>query len=132
MNEPYFDLDVNLKGMLNILEATKRFNPQARLIHFGTTTQYGVLKVKPANEQHSEFPTDIYSANKCISEKYALLYHKTFGTQATVLRISNTYGPYATIKSPEFTVNNYFIGQALKDETINIFGEGKQLRNSYM
>ena len=129
MNEPFFDLDVNLKGMLNILEAMKRFNPKARLIHFGTTTQFGRLKTLPANEDHPEFPTDIYSANKCLSEKYALLYNRSFGINATVLRISNTYGPYASIHSPEFTFNNYFLGQALQDKQINIYGDGSQMRN---
>lgn len=129
MNEPFFDLDVNLKGMLNILEAIKRFNPKARLIHFGTTTQFGRLQSLPADEQHPEFPRDIYSANKCLSEKYALLYNKTFGINSTVLRISNTYGPNASIHSPEFTFNNYFLGQALQDKQINIYGDGSQLRN---
>ena len=129
MNEPFFDLDVNLKGMLNVLEAIKRFNPKARLIHFGTTTQFGCLQSIPADENHREFPNDIYSANKCLSEKYALLYNKTFGIKSTVLRISNTYGPYASIHSPEFTFNNFFLGQALQGKQINIYGDGKQLRN---
>ena len=129
MNEPFFDLDVNLKGMLNILEALKRFNPKARLIHFGTTTQFGRLQSLPADEQHPEFPRDIYSANKCLSEKYALLYNRTFGINATVLRISNTYGPNAAIHSPEFTFNNYFLGQALQGKQINIYGDGSQIRN---
>ena len=129
MSEPFFDLDVNLKGMLNILEALKRFNPKARFIHFGTTTQFGCLQSIPADENHREFPNDIYSANKSLSEKYALLYSKTFGIQSTVLRLSNTYGPYASIHSAEFTFNNFFLGQALRNKPINIFGDGKQLRN---
>ncbi|WP_037987846.1 NAD(P)-dependent oxidoreductase [Synechococcus sp. BL107] len=129
MDEPYFDLDTNLKGTLNILEAIRRFNPKCRLIHFGTTTQFGRLKNIPANEMHPEFPTDIYSADKSLSEKHVLIYCKAFNIQGTVLRISNTYGPYASIHSPEFTFNNYFLGQALQGKTINIYGDGMQKRN---
>ena len=63
MREPWLDMNVNVKGTLNLLEAIRRFNPRARLIHLGTSTQLGPLKYSPADEQHPEFPTDIYSAN---------------------------------------------------------------------
>lgn len=129
MKEPWFDQDVNSKGMINLLEAIRRFNPEARFLHLGTTTQLGPLQYQPADEKHPEFPTDIYSANKCVAEKYALIYTKAHQIDATVLRISNVFGPRASIHSPEFTFNNYFIGLALQDLAITVYGDGAQMRN---
>jgi UDP-glucose 4-epimerase len=129
MREPWLDQDVNCTGTINLLEATRRFNPQARLVHVGTTTQLGPLKYTPADEHHPEFPTDIYSANKSVSEKYVLIYARCHGLNATVARLSNTYGPRAAIHSPDFTFNNYFVGLALQGKPITVFGDGSQQRN---
>ena len=66
MKEPWINIDVNVRGVINLLEAMRRFNKNARFIQIGTTTQLGRLKYRPADETHPEFPTDIYSANKRI------------------------------------------------------------------
>ena len=129
MREPFFDLDVNTRGVLNILEAIKRFNPSAKFIQLCTTTQFGKLNSLPANEMHAERPNDIYSANKGVSEKYTLLYSQAYNLNCTVLRLSNVYGPKACITNKELTFNNYFIGLALRDQPICIYGDGKQKRN---
>ena len=59
MREPWFDLDVNSRGVVNLLEALRRFNKQAKLVQLGTSTQLGPLQYEPADENHPEFPTDI-------------------------------------------------------------------------
>ena len=129
MREPWLDQDVNSKGMINLLEAIRRFNPDIKFVHVGTSTQLGKLHYQPADEAHPEFPTDIYSANKSVSEKYALIYATAYNLNLCVIRLSNIFGPRASIHSPEFTFNNYFIGLALQNKTITVFGDGKQLRN---
>lgn len=129
MREPWFDLDVNSRGVINVLEALRRFNRDAKLVHIGTSTQLGPLRYQPADENHQEFPSDIYSANKSASEKYVLVYTLAHGLRATVVRLANVYGPRATIRSPDFTFNNYFIGLALQDREITVYGDGEQLRN---
>ncbi|MFH1761546.1 MAG: GDP-mannose 4,6-dehydratase [bacterium] len=129
MREPWIDLDVNGNGVINLLEATRRFNADAKFIHIGTSTQIGKLHYSPADENHPEFPMDIYSANKCVSEKYVHIYGKAHKIPVCIIRLPNVFGPRATIKSPEFTFVNYFIGLALQDREITVFGDGKQLRN---
>lgn len=130
MREPWLDLDANSRGVINILESLRRFNREARLIHIGTSTQLGKLLYRPADENHPEFPLDIYSANKSVSEKYVLIYAKAHQMRTTVIRLSNIYGPRASIHSPEFTFNNYFVGLALQKKDITVFGDGMQLRNA--
>ena len=129
MREPWIDLDVNSRSVVNLLEAVRRFNREAKFIHLGTSTQLGTLHYQPADEHHPEFPTDIYSANKSVSEKYCLVYAKAYKIRACVIRLSNIYGPRASIHSPEFTFNNYFVGLALQGKDITVFGDGQQLRN---
>jgi len=129
MREPWLDIDVNSMAMINLLEAIRRFNRKVRFIHLGTSTQLGKLQYQPADENHPEFPTDIYSANKSASEKYVLIYANAYQIPATVVRLSNVFGPRACINSPEFTFNNYFIGLALQGKDITVYGDGKQKRN---
>ncbi len=129
MREPWINMDVNSRGVLNLLEAIKELKSDISFLHIGTTTQLGPLVYQPADELHPEFPTDIYSANKTVSEKYVLLYAKTYGIRASSLRLSNIYGPRAAIHSPEFTFNNYFIGLALQNKAITVYKPGTQYRN---
>lgn len=130
MREPWIDLDVNSRGVINLLEAIRRFNRDVKFIHLGTSTQLGKLQYQPADEKHPEFPTDIYSANKSVSEKYVLIYANAYNISASVIRLANVFGPRASIHSPEFTFNNYFIGLALQGKDIMVFGKGNQKRNA--
>jgi UDP-glucose 4-epimerase len=129
MREPWINTDVNSKGVINLLEAVRRFNRKVKLVQVGATTQLGPLHYKPADEKHPEFPTDIYSASKSVSEKYVLIYGRAYGIPVTVVRLPNVFGPRAAIHSPEFTFNNYFVGLALQGREITVFGTGEQLRN---
>ncbi len=60
MREPWLDLDANSRGVINLLEALRRFNADAKFVHVGTTTQLGKLQYTPADENHPEFPMDIW------------------------------------------------------------------------
>jgi UDP-glucose 4-epimerase len=129
MREPGLYTDVNVRGTLNLLEAIRSVNPGCRLVHIGTSTQIGPLRFSPATEDHPEYPADIYSASKTAAEKYVYIFARSFGLRATMIRLCNVFGPRAAIHSPEFTFNNYFLGQALQNRDIHVFGKGVQLRN---
>ena len=129
MKEPLIDIDVNCKGTINLLEAIKRFNPETKLVHTGTSTQIGKMHGSEVDEFHSEFPMDMYSANKSASEKYVLIYGSAYKLRTTVVRLANNFGPRSCIKNPDFGFINYFIGLALQNKDIPIFGDGLQLRN---
>ena len=129
MIKPKENLDVNVQGTLNILESIKNSKKDIKFIQLSTSTQLGKLTNSKADETHSEYPTDLYSANKMLSEKYTLIYANYYSLNATVLRLGNVYGPRAAINSPYFTFNNYFIGQALQNKNILIYKPGFQKRN---
>lgn len=129
MKEPFIDIDVNCKGVINILEAARRFNPEIKVVQVGTSTQIGRMHRESIDEMHPEFPVDIYSANKTASEKYVLVYGPAYGMQTTVVRLANNFGPRSNIRTPEFGFMNYFIGLGLKGKEITVYGDGRQLRN---
>ncbi len=128
MKDPLVDIDVNCKGVINVLEAVRRFNRDCKVVHVGTSTQIGRMVFNPVTEQHPEFPVDIYSANKSASEKYVLVYGSAYKLKTTSVRLANVFGPRSNIKSPDFGFMNYFVGLGLQNKTITVFGEGKQLR----
>ncbi|MHB8565671.1 MAG: NAD-dependent epimerase/dehydratase family protein [Nitrososphaerales archaeon] len=128
MIDPYKDVEINCKGMLNILEATRKINDKAKIVYTATRSQIGRPLTLPVGENHVEFPLDIYSANKSVAEKYHLIYHTSYGMHTTSVRLLNTYGPRAQIKNPGFGVINYFIGRALLGKEITVYKPGTQLR----
>ena len=129
MKEPLIDIDVNCKGVINILEAVRRFNSGCKIVHIGTSTQVGRMKLDVIDELHPEFPLDIYSANKSVSEKYVLIYGHAYNMRTTVIRLANNFGPRSNIRNADLGFMNYFIGLGLKQKTITVFGEGSQLKN---
>lgn len=129
MREPLVDIDVNCKGTINVLEAVRRFNPAAAVVYVGTSTQVGSMMRRYIDEMHPEFPREIYSANKSAAEKYALIYHTAYRLRTTVVRLSNVFGPRAHIITPDVGFINYFVGLALRQRPITVYGKGMQLRS---
>jgi len=129
MTDPLTDIEVNCKGTIHVLEAARRFNPDVKIVHLGTSTQIGRMILPEVSEIHPEFPRDIYSANKLASEKYALIYQSAYKLRATVVRLANNYGPRSNIRSADFGFVNYFIGLGLQNRELTVFGDGSQLRN---
>ena len=129
MTDPLTDIEVNCKGTIHVLEAARRFNSDVKFVHVGTSTQIGRMITPEVSETHPEFPVDIYSANKSASEKYALIYENAYQLRTTVVRLANNYGPRSNIRSADFGFVNYFIGLALQNRELTVFGDGSQLRN---
>ena len=129
MTDPLFDVDVNCRGTILLLEAMRELAPEARLVYAGTRAQFGKLQYTPVDEQHGAFPVDIYGVNKHAGELYAFIYMNVHGIPVTSLRINNSYGPRHQMKHGKYGILNWFIRLAMDGGRIKIFGEGEQLRD---
>lgn len=128
LKDPFFDVDINCRGTLTLLEAVKEINPKTKVVYLSSSTLIGKAVGEIIDEKHGEKPLDIYSANKGVAEKYHYIYHRVYGLKTLSLRFANIFGPYGK-GFPEFGFINYFINLAHQNKEITIYGTGRQIRN---
>ncbi len=129
VKDPHLDIDITLKGGMNVLEAVRHHNKDAILIYAGTRGAVGKMQIKPITEDHPTDPMDINGINKLAVEKYYLLYHRIYNMKTCVVRINNTYGERADMKHGDYGIVNWFLRKAMLNEQISINGEGHQTRD---
>jgi UDP-glucose 4-epimerase len=129
MRDPYADLEINCLSQLTLLEACRHFNTGAKVVFAGTRQIYGRPDSLPVSESHLVRPTDINGINKAAGEYYHLVYNNVFGVRACSLRLTNVYGPRQLIRHNRQGFIGWFIRLALEGRTIQIYGDGQQLRD---
>lgn len=129
MADPFSDLDINCRAQLCLLEAARRLNPKVKIVFAGTRNQYGRALYLPVDERHIQDPTDINGINSIAAEKYHLLYFSVYGIRTVSLRMTNTFGPRHQMKHPRQGVLNWFIRELLDGKTVELFGDGSQIRD---
>ena len=129
MRDPYTDLEINCRSQLTILEACRNNNPAVKVVFAGTRQVYGRPDSLPVSEAHLVRPTDVNGINKAAGEYYHLVYNNVFGVRACSLRLTNVYGPRQLIKHNRQGFIGWFIRLAIEGQTIQIYGDGSQLRD---
>ena len=129
MRDPYTDLEINCRSQLTMLEACRNHNPGVKVVFAGTRQVYGRPDSLPVDETHLVRPTDVNGINKAAGEYYHLVYNNVFGVRACSLRLTNVYGPRQLIKHNRQGFIGWFIRLAIEDRTIQIYGDGSQLRD---
>jgi UDP-glucose 4-epimerase len=129
MQEPLADLDINLRGPLAFLETCRREHTRAKIVYTGTRQIYGPPRYLPVDEVHPPDPIDINAIHKLAAERYHLLYHRVYGLRATVLRLTNVYGPRMRVKDNLKTFIGLWIRQVLSGEDISVYGDGRTVRD---
>jgi UDP-glucose 4-epimerase len=129
MRDPYTDLEINCRSQLTVLEACRNHNPKVKVVFAGTRQVYGRPDSLPVTEDHLVRPTDVNGINKAAGEYYHLVYNNVFGVRACSLRLTNVYGPRQLLKHNRQGFIGWFIRLAIEDASIQIFGDGSQLRD---
>lgn len=128
MSDPFTDLDINAKAQLSILEACRVHNPNIRIVFASTRQVYGKPDYFPVDEHHPLRPVDVNGINKLSGEWYHTLYNKVYGIRASVLRLTNTYGPGMRVKDARQTFLGIWIKNLLQKKPFEVWG-GNQLRD---
>src|SRR6476659_8047107 len=128
VENPVFDAEVNIIGMLNLLEQSVKHG--ARKIVFASSggAVYGEQDVFPAPEVHSVRPLSPYGISKLTGEHYLAYYRYVSGIQYVALRYANVYGPRQD-PDGEAGVVAIFAKKMLSGEQPVINGNGKQTRD---
>ena len=129
MENPFTDLDINAKAQLSILEACRKHNPEIRIVFASTRQIYGKPQYLPVDEKHPWHPVDVNGVNKMAGEWYHIVYNDVYGIPASVLRLTNTYGPRMRIKDARQTFLGIWIRNLLEGKPIQVFGDGLQRRD---
>jgi len=129
MSDPQTDLDINCTSQLSILEACRAYNPNVTLVYASTRQLYGKPQYLPVDENHPIVPVDVNGINKYAAEMYYTLYAKVYGMRCVSLRLTNTYGPRQHLRGNKQGFVGIFVRKAISGEKIQVFGDGKQLRD---
>jgi dTDP-glucose 4,6-dehydratase len=104
----------------------------ARFLLASTSEVYGDPLVHPQNEEYwgnvnPIGPRGVYDEAKRFAEAITMAYHRTHGIPTRIVRIFNTFGPRMRLNDGRVVPN--FITQALRDEDVTVYGDGKQTRS---
>lgn len=123
--DPYLFLKNNTVGTFTILEALRKHNKKARLVHVSTDEVYGQALEGSFTENTPANPSNPYSASKAAADMFVLSYHKTYDLNVSITRCTNNFGPY---QLPEKLIPKTVI-RALRDLSIPIYGSGTNIRD---
>jgi UDP-glucose 4-epimerase len=126
--DPVFDAQVNLIGLLNLLEAGRQNALRHVVFASSGGTVYGENQRVPAREGDPTEPVSPYGVAKLSSERYLHYYSHMYGIRHVALRYGNVYGPRQDPHG-EAGVIAIFIGQLLRDQQPTINCPGQQTRD---
>ena len=126
--DPGFDAEVNILGLLNLLEAGRKGSLGQVVFASTGGAIYGEQDVHPADENHPARPVSPYGVAKLASERYLFFYHCQYGLDATCLRYANVYGPRQNPHG-EAGVVAIFSRHLLDKKPAVINGDGLQTRD---
>jgi dTDP-glucose 4,6-dehydratase len=128
-------IETNIVGTYNLLESVRSYwndldettKKAFRFLHVSTDEVYGSLDDKaPAfTEKHPYEPNSPYSASKASSDHLVRAWFHTYGLPVFTTNCSNNYGPY---HFPEKLIPLCILN-ALNDQALPIYGDGKQIRD---
>jgi UDP-glucose 4-epimerase len=125
--DPQLDANVNVIGMLNVLEAAVKCG--ARKVTFASSAAtYGDIDKMPVDETSPQRPISPYGITKMVTEHYLRFFKLQHGLDYTALRYGNVYGPRQD-PNGEAGVIAIFIGKFLSKQGVRIDWDGEQTRD---
>lgn len=129
LSNPFPDIEMNITGTAILMEACRKYNPEAIVVYTGTRGQYGASVSLPVNEEAPTNPKGIYEISNLTAEKIIKVYNDVHGVRSVLLRLTNIYGPRSQMRHSRFGVANWFIRLAMDNSTIQVYGDGSILRD---
>ena len=127
IENPLLVNDVNVRGTLNLLEASLKAHVE-RFIYASSCAVYGEVNSLPINEHHPTSPISPYAVSKLAAEYYCKVFYENNGLNTVCLRYFNVYGP-RQVKDSYSGVITQFIDRLKQGKPPIIYGDGEQTRD---
>ena len=128
IKNPYNYFQTNVKGTLNILEASKKIKIK-KLIYAASASCYGVPEKYPTDEKSKIDPQYPYALTKFLGEQLVIHWAKVYHMPNISLRFFNAYGPRSRTTGAYGSVFSIFLAQKLAEKSLTIVGDGTQTRD---
>jgi UDP-glucose 4-epimerase len=126
--KPVECVEINVNGLLNVLEASQEFGIR-KIVLSSSAAIYGDNPVSPKTTDMKPEPKSPYGITKLDGEYYLKMFNEIYGLGAISLRYFNVFGPKQDPKSQYSAAIPIFVDKAMKNETIIIYGDGEQTRD---
>ena len=130
VEDPAYDVAVNIGGSLNLLEAMRQSGKKSTRFIFSSTggALYGDVETIPTPESFAKDPQSPYGNAKLSVELYLGYYARVHGLDTVALRYGNVYGPRQDSHG-EAGVVAIFCERVLAGKPLTVFGDGEQTRD---
>jgi UDP-glucose 4-epimerase len=127
IDDPVHDANVNILGLINLLQNATRFGAR-KIIFSSSGASYGAIEKMPIDENTTQHPESPYGITKMASEFYIRFWKSMYGLEFTILRYGNVYGPRQDPMG-EAGVISIFSRQILLNEPVRIDWDGEQQKD---
>jgi len=128
VTDPQFDAQVNLLGLLNLLEGARETGTSRFVLVSSGGVVYGEPEERPTPETAPKLPLSPYGVTKLASEFYLNYYRTVHGMDYVALRYGNVFGPRQDPHG-EAGVVAIFCNRLLSGKPLTVFGDGEQTRD---
>ena len=128
MERPVETAEINVRGLLNVLEAARRHRVR-KLVFASSAAVYGEHPGQPKVETQPPDPRSPYALTKLDGEYWCAHYTRQGWLQTACLRFFNVFGPRQDARSSYAAAVPLFIEKARKQEPLTIYGDGGQTRD---
>lgn len=128
MQRPDETVELNVRGLLNVLEAGRKHGVK-KLCFASSAAVYGENPVQPKVESMTPDPRSPYAITKLDGEYYCGLYAREGWLQTACIRFFNVFGPRQDPRSAYAAAVPIFLRRALAGEPITVYGDGGQTRD---
>lgn len=126
-DDPAYDAQVNVLGLINVLTAARAVGTR-KVLFASSAATYGTVDRLPITERTPQHPESPYGITKMVSEHYLHYWQKEFGLTYTALRYANVYGPRQD-PNGEAGVVAIFTRRFLDRRPVTIYWDGEQTRD---
>jgi UDP-glucose 4-epimerase len=127
VRDPLYDAQINVVGLLNVLECAQKSGVR-KVIFASSGATFGTPERLPISEDTPQHPSSPYGITKMVGEHYLRFYKASRGLDFTALRYGNVYGPRQD-PNGEAGVISVFIGKFLARQPVRIDWDGDQTRD---